>query len=153
MRGGLIKANLSATYAHSLIGRSIFIRYMEDRGVLSERYFRKVAKGDPEKWNGVLDHAKEAKLDSEDDRPLFYTRVLTNKAFTYSLFMQLSKDFNGDMFPVNPDEQRAVTEAHLKLLRDFLLGGQGSNLFFFAYRFDKDHPHRGPGGRGPGGQT
>ncbi len=136
VREGLIKANLSATYAHSLIGRSIFIRYMEDRGVLTERYFRRVANGDPQKWNAVLDHAKEARVDSGDDRPLFYTRVLTNKAFTYSLFMHLSKNFNGDMFPVNPDEQRAVTETHLKLLREFLLGGQESNLFFFAYRFD-----------------
>jgi len=67
---------------------------------------------------------------------VFYTRVLTNKAFTYELFGHLSKDFNGDMFPVNPEEHRIVTEKHLRMLRSFLLGGQDEKLFFFAYRFD-----------------
>jgi hypothetical protein len=32
-----------------LIGRSIFIRYLEDRGVLVEKYFRRVAAGDKER--------------------------------------------------------------------------------------------------------
>src|SRR5207244_11616522 len=60
----------------------------------------------------------------------------TNKAFTYELFGHLSKDFNGDMFPLNPEEYRIVTEKHLRILRNFLLGGQDEKLFFFAYRFD-----------------
>ena len=46
VRSELIAAGLSGEnvrFAHALIGRSIFIRYLEDRGVLTESYFRKVA--------------------------------------------------------------------------------------------------------------
>lgn len=46
VRRELIAAGLSddnARFAHALIGRSIFTRYLEDRGVLTEKYFRNVA--------------------------------------------------------------------------------------------------------------
>ena len=39
VRAALIGAGLHAGYAHALIGRSIFIRYLEDRRVLTEKYF------------------------------------------------------------------------------------------------------------------
>ena len=136
VRAALIKAGLAPAYAHALIGRSIFIRYLEDRGVLVEKYFRRVAAGDKERWNAILDEAPEASLEHGSEWPLFYTRVLNNNVFTYALFTKLANDFNGDMFPVDREEQKAVTEKHLKLLRDFLLGGQDPSLFFFAYRFD-----------------
>ncbi len=123
-------------YAHALIGRSIFIRYLEDRRVLTEEYFRKVAKGDKANWGPILDKALEANLDFGGGRPIFYPYVLTNKAFTYALFARLAKEFNGDMFPFDHEEQEAVSEKHLKELHRFLLGGNGERLFFFAYRFD-----------------
>lgn len=110
VREALFKAELPAPYAHSLIGRSIFIRYLEDRKVLIKRYFRKVARGQP-RWMAILEHSPAATADEGGVRPPFYTRVLTNKAFTYELFGHLSKDFNGDMFPVNPEEHRIVTES------------------------------------------
>jgi N-6 DNA Methylase len=136
VRAALIGAGLAPAYAHALIGRSIFIRYLEDRGVLTEAYFRRVAAGDKQKWNAILNTAPEASADLGGGKPVFYTRVLTNKAFTYALFTKLAKDFNGDMFPIDREEQHVVLEKHLRLLRGFLLGGQESNLFFFAYRFD-----------------
>jgi hypothetical protein len=138
VRAALIKAGLAPQYAHALIGRSIFIRYLEDREVLTQEYFRKVAAGDKEQWNSILDEAAEAaETDGEPNPdPIYYPYVLTNKAFTYALFTRLAKEFNGDMFPVDHEEQKAVSEAHLNLLHDFLLGGKDEKLFFFAYRFD-----------------
>jgi type I restriction-modification system DNA methylase subunit len=136
VRKALIDAGLPAGYAHALIGRSIFIRYLEDRRVLTDQFFRRIAQGDRENWGAILDEAREGKLDFGGGQPIFYPYVLTNKAFTYALFAQLAKRFNGDMFPVDPEEQKAVTEKHLKLLHRFLLGGKDEKLFFFAYRFD-----------------
>ena len=40
------------------------------------------------------------------------------------------------MFPVDEEEERSVSERHLRLLRRFLLGDTQDNLFFFAYQFD-----------------
>jgi hypothetical protein len=136
VRQSLLEMGLHSGYAHALIGRSIFIRYLEDRRVLTEEYFRKVAKGDKTNWGPILDEALEANLDFGSGRPIFYPFVLTNKAFTYALFARLAKEFNGDMFPFDHEEQKAVSEKHLKEVHRFLLGGKGERLFFFAYRFD-----------------
>jgi hypothetical protein len=136
VRKALIDTGLPAGYAHALIGRSIFIRYLEDRRVLTEKYFRKVARGDAGNWGTILDEARNGNLDFGGGEPIFYPYILTNKAFTYRLFTQLAKRFNGDMFPVDPAEQQTVTEKHLRLLHRFLLGGKDEKLFFFAYRFD-----------------
>ncbi|MFT3880670.1 MAG: hypothetical protein QM703_13525 [Gemmatales bacterium] len=140
VRKSLISAGLSATYAHALIGRSIFIRYLEDRRVLTEDYFRKVAKGNKAKWSKLIDEDQET-IVAGTGRRVFYPSILNNKAFTYALFTQLSDDFNGDMFPVDAEEFRAVTEKHLKLLRKLLLANVDDNLFFFAYEI-RDHPYR-----------
>ncbi len=136
VRKALINAGLYPGYAHALIGRSIFIRYLEDRRVLEEDYFRSVARGDRENWPAVLDEARHAHVDFGVGHPILYPYVLTNKGFTYALFRKLANDFNGDMFPVDSEEEKAVTPAHLNVLHQFLLGGKGENLFFFAYRFD-----------------
>lgn len=137
VRRALIDDGLAPGYAHALIGRSIFIRYLEDRGVLIEKYFRQVAsKGDKSKWNEVLDEDPEAETAVGSGGKVYYPRVLNNKPFTYALFQKLSQDFNGDMFPVDEEEQRAVEKKHLRRLRRFLLGDTADNLFFFAYRFD-----------------
>lgn len=136
VRKSLLDTNLSPGYAHSLIGRSIFIRYLEDRRVLEESYFRKIARGDIKRWPALLDEAIAADHDHGVGHPVLYPYVLKNKAFTYALFRQLAEDFNGDMFPIDAQEEQAVTPAHLNALHQFLLGGKDENLFFFAYRFD-----------------
>jgi len=53
IRNELLEADLETKYAHSLIGRSIFIRYLEDRGILEESYFEKIARGKPQ-WREIL---------------------------------------------------------------------------------------------------
>jgi len=137
VRRALIDDGLAPGYAHTLIGRSIFIRYLEDRGVLTEEYFRQVAnEGDNDNWNDVLDQDSAAESAVGSGGRISYPRVLNNKAFTYALFHKLSQDFNGDMFPVDDEEQRTVEKKHLNRLRKFLLGDAADNLFFYAYRFD-----------------
>ena len=136
VRKNLIDAGLSPGYAHALIGRSIFIRYLEDRRVLEEDYYRKVARGDKKRWPALIDQALTEHVDFGVGHPVLYPYVLKNKGFTYALFRKLATDFNGDMFPVDAEEEKAVTPAHLNALHQFLLGGKGETLFFFAYRFD-----------------
>lgn len=132
---GLAKDYLK--YAHSLIGRSIFIRYLEDREILPRRYFEEVAEGNAE-WQSLLkDELVKPDLDAEMEGKL-YPRVLSNHEFTYALFDKLNADFNGDMFPSDPNERRVVNQDHLNLLQGFLRGDTGDqqNLFFWAYKFD-----------------
>src|SRR5260370_29105838 len=58
VRQVLLNSGLDARYAHALIGRSIFIRYLEDRGVLTPAYFEQVAKGNPY-WQELLSRQPE----------------------------------------------------------------------------------------------
>jgi type I restriction-modification system DNA methylase subunit len=124
-------------YAHALIGRSIFIRYLEDRGILTREYFESVAKKS-DKWQRLLQtHQPLLDINSRMDNVLYF-RVLNDKEFTYALFAQLAHDFNGDMFPTDNAEKHTIEPNHLDLLRQFLRGEAGPqrNLFFWAYRFD-----------------
>ena len=144
VRKNLRDAGLKAEHAHALIGRSIFIRYLEDRGILTETYFRQVAEKSSE-WMELLEHPLEKPTiqagiiqDSELKKRHYYN-VLCNKEFTYALFERLSEDFNGDLFPKNDAEKEAVDPSHLNLLRGFLLGNteqRQTNLFFWLYDFE-----------------
>jgi len=136
VRNGLLGAGLEAKYAHSLIGRSIFIRYLEDRDILEESYFKKITRGKPE-WRKILDEPLSGSFVDPKLAKRFYLRVLRDKGFTYALFKQLSKDFNGDIFPDIEEEQANVEPLHLQKLQGFLCGNaDGDQLFFFAYKFD-----------------
>jgi len=112
--------NEKREFAHALIGRSIFIRYLEDRKVLVKGYF--------------LDKRISRNRDYR-----CYTDVLVNKGDTYNFFRKLGNDFNGDLFPLSEEEEETVSEDDLQILRDFLLGksmeGQ-PDLLFWAYRFN-----------------
>ncbi|MCT7969871.1 SAM-dependent methyltransferase [Laspinema sp. D1] len=135
MDKGLRKDKLK--YAHSLIGRSIFIRYLEDREILSREYFDEIAQKNPE-WQNLLNAPDFLPLNLEPEAKQFYIRILGNKDFTYALFERLANDFNGDMFPSDLQEEQAITADHLKLLQMFLRGDLGSSakpLFFWAYKF------------------
>lgn len=140
VRHELIQAGLGnekIKYAHALIGRSIFIRYLEDRKILTNDYFRKVAR-QQEGWTELLNNpTSRNKLDFSEIHAL-YPKVLQNKEFTYALFDSLSKDFNGDMFPDVKTEEKYVKPAHLQIIQDLLYGDVGiqKKLFFFSYKFD-----------------
>lgn len=143
VRNSLRNAGLNLEHAHALIGRSIFIRYLEDRGVLTEAYFRQVAENQSE-WAELLERNLEKLaiqniLQESELKKRKYYNVLLNKDFTYALFAQLAQDFNGDLFPKDDAEKEAVEQPHLDLLRKFLLGDADQNqqnLFFWVYDFE-----------------
>ncbi|MCP4357057.1 MAG: SAM-dependent DNA methyltransferase, partial [Chloroflexi bacterium] len=135
--------NIEQRHIHAVIGRSIFIRYLEDRGILTPDYFRRVAEDQNHpKWRSdwlqILETPETRVLISGNENNR-YTRVLRNKDFTYALFNQLAKHFNGDMFPRDLEEENAITQKHLNLLRRFLLGDtdlRQQKLFLWAYDFE-----------------
>ncbi len=140
VRRELIQAGLAGEkikYAHTLIGRSIFIRYLEDRRILTEDYFRKVARRTAG-WTDILKNDTECIASDVSEQKPFYPRILRNKDFTYALFRTLARDFNGDMFPDLNKEEKTVRQAHLDLVQDLLYGNAGiqKKLFFYSYRFD-----------------
>jgi hypothetical protein len=140
VRGELIHAGLSGErvrFAHALIGRSIFIRYLEDRGILTKNYFLNVA-GQNAGWIHLLQNpVKRCGLESSG-LETYYPRVLEDKDFTYALFKKLAEDFNGDMFPGVAEEEKIVARKHLNLVQGLLYGDAGvqKKLFFYTYRFD-----------------
>jgi len=140
VRRELISAGLSGEktrFAHALIGRSIFIRYLEDRGVLSEKYFRNVA-AQRAGWTDILRSSAQTIGFDLSGKTALYSRVLNNKDFTFALFRALARDFNGDMFPDIDEEEKTVTPEHLSLIQGLLYGSAGKQkkLFFYSYRFD-----------------
>src|SRR3546814_208590 len=124
-------------HLHSLIGRAIFIRYLEDRKVLPPAYFENVAARRKE-WTRLLAQPPSAPALEPRFAELRFLRVLQNKDFTYALFEQLAHDFNGDTFPIDDEERERIQQAHLDRLRGFLTESTSDQeeLFFFAYRFD-----------------
>ena len=133
--------DLKLEFAHALIGRSIFIRYLEDRKVLLPAYFEQVAaKHQRDDWLELLNEPLPDRLIQDDKwQNRRYYQVLQDKDFTYALFDQLAEDFNGDLFPRNEAEKEAVTTAHLEKLRLFLLGDTDPNqspLWLWAYDFE-----------------
>ena len=129
---------LSDEVAHSLIGRALFVRYLEDREVLVRDYFEGIARQN-DSWAKILNTPLAAFAEEQHSNLCFF-RVLGNREFTYAFFKQLADDFNGDTFPVMAAEQREVKARHLKLLRNLLTGTaddvEQDQLFLFAYRFD-----------------
>ena len=114
VRRRLISDGLSKPVANSLLGRSIFVRYLEDREVLKSDYFRAFASGDS-----------------------FHALLEGSWTETYQLFGELARRFNGDLFPINDLEQDQVKPEHLQLLGRFLRGEEVSSgqMYFWAYNF------------------
>jgi hypothetical protein len=140
VRRELIQHGLSGKdirFAHALIGRSIFIRYLEDRGILTEEYFLNVAR-QKAGWTDLLRSPVDRRGIDFSVNKTFYPRILVNKGFTYALFRRLARDFNGDMFPDVDEEEVVVNQEHLTLIQDLMYGDIGiqKKLFFYSYRFD-----------------
>lgn len=114
LRNRLIDDGLSESVANSLLGRSIFVRYLEDRGVIDEDYFKRFA-------GGASFHALLEESCNE----------------TYQLFDELAYRFNGDLFPVETIERDQVKSHHLQCLGRFLGGEEVSSgqMYFWAYDF------------------
>lgn len=126
-----------ARHLHALIGRTIFVRYLEDRGVITRSYFEKIA-AQRREWVRLLDEPLDRPVVEPELANRCFFRVLRNKEFTYALFAALADDFNGDTFPLDDEEKARISQPHLTLLQRFLLGEAPSQqeLFFYAYRFE-----------------
>ena len=114
LRRRLIDGGLSESVANSLLGRSIFVRYLEDRGVINENNLRRFASG-----------------------PSFHDLLEGSRDETYQLFDELARRFNGDLFPIDDPEREQVKPQHLRLLGRFLRGEEVSSgqMYFWAYDF------------------
>jgi hypothetical protein len=94
----LIDEGLPPDVVHTLLIRSIFLRHLEDRGILGLELFGKYRQGAQRLADVYIDHDA-----------------------TYQLFSDLSKRFNGDIFPLSKRED-VVEQQHLQLLGRFLRG-------------------------------
>lgn len=115
LRRLLIDDDLSEPVANSLLGRSIFVRYLEDRGVISQEYYSRFASGDS--YHALLNGSLNE---------------------TYQLFDELASRFNGDLFPVDDTERSQVKPHHLQRLGRFLAGEEviSGQMYFWAYDFN-----------------
>ena len=109
------EGNISNHIAYTLLGRSIFIRYLEERNILTSNW---------------ISHMTDGRADT-------YFEALQDMAVTYQLFEQLSIHFNGDLFPIEAAEQN-VTQFHIDLLARFLRGDdlESGQLSLFPYNFE-----------------
>ena len=90
---------------HSLLSRSIFIKYLEERKDSNgETVFPR------DFYSNFLKSAKQ------------YTDVLNSKEATYSLFRTLKEKFDGDTLQVSEVEKEIITQNDLDELRTFILG-------------------------------
>ncbi|MEA3488270.1 MAG: N-6 DNA methylase, partial [Euryarchaeota archaeon] len=121
MRKKLIDQGLSPDIVHSLLNRSIFIKYLEDRkdkkgyNVFPEGYFARYLPGAE-----------------------CFTDLLSNREATYNLYQDLNDKFNGDIFIFSEEEK--TTQEHLTLLQRLLKGevylDSGQMALWPLYSFD-----------------
>ncbi len=115
LRRRLLAKKLSPEIAYALLGRSIFIRYLEDRGILTGTWVAQIT-------NGLAQN---------------YLAALDSKDVTYDLFDYLHQRFNGDIFPVDERERQVVSEEHLGPIQRFLQREdlETGQLSFWPYDF------------------
>lgn len=114
-------AGWSLPRAHALLGRALFVTFLQERNFIKAHYY-------PEGTATLLDILKRPRF--EDAKRLLYREF----------FPRLQREFNGTMFDsALADEARNITRVHLDILADFLSGhdmesGQ-MTLDFWAYDF------------------
>jgi N-6 DNA Methylase len=108
---------LESQVAHALLMRSIFVAYLQDRGILDTQFFR-------------------SRFDVDS-----FVDLLNDTSATSILFEWLKVTFNGDMFPVSSGENQNSYEArHLEIVKDLVGGrteiatGQGRLWRFYDFR-------------------
>ena len=86
---------------HSLLMRSLFILFLEDKGAAKETSL----------YSTIKEGAKS------------YFDILDDKSATYKLFTEVQEHFNGNVLPVLNGEYDLVTEDHLGLIKRCFLDG------------------------------
>ena len=125
----LIQAGLPRDGAQGLIGRSIFTRYLFDRGIVSEHHLDA-----PDECRYPVVREVESVPRHSRDRDL--PDLLRDRATAERLFDWLRETFNGDMFSSSSESVPAAE--HLEAMARFLEGeDQDSHqMSLFPYRFD-----------------
>jgi len=110
----LKKEGLTEDVIHSLLMRSIFLMYLEDKGAAKETNL----------YKNILPDANS------------YLDILSNKSSTYSLFEKVEEHFNGNVFPVITGEIRSVNIIHLNIVKKCLYDGNlsGNPTLFPGWR-------------------
>jgi len=111
LRKKLHSAGLKYEYIHSLIGRSILMLYLEERGALTTNFYKKYEKS----YTNYYD-------------------LLSTKMRLYKGYEDLMGIFGEDLFPVIAEEKKAVTTKHLNILKD-VLSSQADDWYFWAFSF------------------
>ena len=94
----LREENLPPPEAHTLLRQIVFVKYLEDRGILQAEHFQ--AHGNASRFN----------------------ELLGDETSTRSFFAWLHATFNGDLFPQRHVDLGAVESRHLDILQRFLSG-------------------------------
>lgn len=97
----LEKDNLDKKIIHSLLMRSLFILFLEDKGAANEA--------------GLYEKIKSGCS--------CYFEILNSKEATYKLFEEVQIHFNGNVTPVLPNEKELVSDSHLKLIKKCFIDG------------------------------
>ena len=130
----LADSGLDLTIGHALIERAILVRYLEDREIITGEYFDAIMGPTPNGYDTLASSSHTPNFGQHSR----FIEFLSDKELTYRLFGSLAEDFNGDLFVVDEQERRAVSQEHLQLLMN-LLGGttqaQQKPLFLWAYDF------------------
>lgn len=111
--------------AHAILGRAIFMAYLWDRKIITSKFLK-------------------AEFEYSD-----VNELLTDKEQLYNFFRWLRETFNGDLFPINDEEENFVEDVHLKVINLFFKGTDMSSITFddnneimsyqkrlWAYNFD-----------------
>ena len=113
----LREQGIESQAAHALLMRSIFVAYLQDRGILDAKFFR-----------------AHFSVDS-------FTNLLDDASATSRLFEWLQVTFNGDMFPVSSgSSQNSYETKHLEIIKDLIGGatdiatGQGRLWRFYDFK-------------------
>ena len=91
-------AGLPVHIAHAILGRAIFMAYLWDRKIITSEFLK-------------------PKFGHSDMKGL-----LTDKNQLYKFFRWLRSTFNGDLFPIDENEESRVENIHLKIIRAFFDG-------------------------------
>ncbi|HYJ87389.1 MAG TPA: N-6 DNA methylase [Pyrinomonadaceae bacterium] len=125
LEGQFPEAQLDTATVHALLGRTIFTCYLVDRGIINDSYFKKVGANGAKSLLDVF-----TQFSPDRAKKVFFT-----------LFKELRRDFNGDVFEGDLETEELLLEPrHIALLSRFLNGDNVANaqrsLGFWAYDFE-----------------
>lgn len=113
----LFKDNICLDVIHSLIMRTLFVMYLEDKEATPKEFYQEI-----------------------DIEAQSFFDLLDNKENTYCFFQRIEENFNGNVFPVIDKENDQIKVEHLKLLKQCFINGDLDNKNLFKdwriFKFD-----------------